>query len=113
MHEHGPRRRSRRQDGQATVEYALLIVLGAIAVIVAMLFLAGSIEDLFTKTGQATGEFRPPVAQCDESYDGVCIPPPPPDLDCPDLASMGIPLPVHVIGGDPHDLDHDGDGLGC
>jgi micrococcal nuclease len=50
---------------------------------------------------------------CDPSYDGVCIPPGPPDLDCADLETNGIPVPVTVVGDDPHDLDPDGDGLGC
>ncbi|HET6635520.1 MAG TPA: hypothetical protein VFH77_10925 [Streptomyces sp.] len=35
-------------------------------------------------------------------------PPPGPDLDCSDLSG-----PVWVGGSDPHDLDRDGDGIGC
>ncbi|WP_197287834.1 excalibur calcium-binding domain-containing protein [Streptomyces apocyni] len=31
-----------------------------------------------------------------------------PDVDCSDL-----PGPVDVSGGDPHNLDADGDGIGC
>jgi micrococcal nuclease len=50
---------------------------------------------------------------CDPSYVGACIPPPPPDLDCSDLRARGIPLPVRVVGPDPHHLDGDHDGLGC
>jgi Flp pilus assembly pilin Flp len=109
----GPRGRLRRQDGQATVEYAFLIALIAIAVVAAMLFLAGSLQDLFEETGEATAEFRPPIVHCDASYAGVCIPPAPPDLDCTDLSAMGVALPVQVVGSDPHGLDQDGDGLGC
>lgn len=37
-----------------------------------------------------------------------CIPPYPPDLNCSDLD-----FPVYVTGDDPHDLDRDGDGVGC
>jgi Flp pilus assembly pilin Flp len=105
--------RLRSSEGQGTVEYGLLIAAGAVVVVAAMLFMAGSYNRLFKKTGQAQGVFRPPVAQCVESYDGVCIPPGPPDLDCSDVAALGIPLPVTVVGDDPHGLDPDGDGLGC
>jgi Flp pilus assembly pilin Flp len=107
--------RLRSGEGQGTVEYGLLIAAGAIVVVVAMLFLAGSLNHLFKKTGgeAAPGVFRPPVVQCVESYAGVCIPPSPPDLNCSDVAALGIPLPVTVVGDDPHGLDPDGDGLGC
>jgi micrococcal nuclease len=46
---------------------------------------------------------------CDPSYPEVCIPSPPPDLDCPDVAARRFA----VVGGDPHRFDGDGDGLGC
>ena len=36
-----------------------------------------------------------------------CIPPYPPDLDCPDVG------PVTVSGSDPHGLDADNDGVAC
>ncbi len=77
-----------------------------------MLFMAGSVDRLFRKTGEAH-VFRPPVVLCDESYDGACVPPAPPDLSCADLVELGIPIPVRVVGGDPHGLDDDGDGFGC
>lgn len=105
--------RLRSGEGQGTVEYALLIAAGAVVVVAAMLFMAGSYNRLFKKTGEAQGVFRPPVAQCVESYEGVCIPPAPPELTCSDVAALGIPLPVTVTGDDPHGLDPDGDGLGC
>jgi Flp pilus assembly pilin Flp len=112
---HGVERasRARRQRGQGTVEYGLLIGAGALVVVVAMLFLAESLDHLFGKTGSQTNVFRPPVVVCEASYEGVCIPPSPPDLECADLEAMGIPLPVTVVGDDPHGLDPDGDGLGC
>jgi endonuclease YncB( thermonuclease family) len=50
---------------------------------------------------------------CDPNYAGGCVPPYPPDVDCADLRSRGIPTPVRVVGTDPHHLDGDGDGLGC
>lgn len=107
------RARLRSSEGQGAVEYGLLIGAGAVVVVAAMLFMAGSLDHLFKKTGHAQGVFRPPVVLCLESYEGVCIPPGPPDLDCSDVAGLGIPLPVTVVGDDPHGLDPDGDGLGC
>jgi hypothetical protein len=59
----------------------------------------------------------PPQANCDPSYPTVCIPPPPPDLDCRDIdAGSFVVLPP-----DPHKFDgpYDGsmpnepDGIGC
>jgi micrococcal nuclease len=48
----------------------------------------------------------PALAQtdCDPSYPDVCIPPPPPDLDCSDVRYRGF----RVIGDDPHR-----DGIAC
>ena len=51
----------------------------------------------------------PDAAHCDPSYPGVCIPAPPPDLDCGDVSVRRF----RVIGADPHRFDVDGDGLGC
>lgn len=48
---------------------------------------------------------------CDPNYRG-CIPMYPPDLDCGDIRALGL-APVYRIGGDPHRLDRDGDGVGC
>lgn len=46
---------------------------------------------------------------CDPAYPTVCIPPPPPDLDCgeiPDRRSQ-------FLAPDPHGFDRDRDGVGC
>ncbi len=102
----------RREVGQSTVEYGLIIGAIAVVLIVGMLFLAGKVEDLFTG-GSDSPIFRPPVAACDANYSGACIPPPPPGLDCDDLQRMGIGGEVRVVGEDPHDLDGDGDGIAC
>ena len=40
-----------RQEGQGLVEYGPIIASIAILLIIAMLFLAGKIDDLFSKTG--------------------------------------------------------------
>ncbi|HWM73994.1 MAG TPA: thermonuclease family protein [Nocardioides sp.] len=51
---------------------------------------------------------QPPAgANCAPGYQ-PCVPPYPPDLDCPDVNG-----PIHVSGSDPHGLDADGDGVAC
>ncbi len=54
-------------------------------------------------------DMAPPPTDCDPSYPDVCIPSPPPDLDCHDIAYANF----KVVGNDPHDFDGDGDGTGC
>lgn len=46
---------------------------------------------------------------CDSSYPDVCIPSPPPDLDCTDISDKKFT----VLPPDPHGLDRDGDGIAC
>jgi micrococcal nuclease len=46
---------------------------------------------------------------CDPSYPDVCIPPRPPDLDCPQISYTNFT----VLPPDPHGFDGDGDGIGC
>jgi hypothetical protein len=47
------------------------------------------------------------ASDCAEGYD-PCVPPYPPDVDCPDVDG-----PVTVTGSDPHGLDADNDGVAC
>jgi PKD repeat protein len=47
---------------------------------------------------------------CDSSYPDLCIPPPPPDLDC---GNDGISENFQVLPPDPHGFDSDNDGIGC
>jgi hypothetical protein len=49
------------------------------------------------------------AGDCDPSYPGVCIPPPPPDLNCKDIPYRRF----QVLPPDPHNFDRDGDGIGC
>lgn len=51
----------------------------------------------------------PPSGDCHPSYPGVCIPSPPPDLDCADIPFRRF----EVTGSDPHRFDADDNGLGC
>ena len=47
--------------------------------------------------------------QCDPAYPDVCIPSPPPDLDCVDIGFRNF----KVLPPDPHRFDGNKDGLGC
>jgi hypothetical protein len=51
----------------------------------------------------------PPPSRCDPSYPTVCIPSPPPDLDCADVRFQDFV----VRQPDPHGFDGDHDGRGC
>jgi hypothetical protein len=60
---------------------------------------------------QEGGEEQLALAQCDPSYPDVCIPPPPPDLNCGD---DGVPESFQVLPPNPHGFDdEDNDGIGC
>ena len=48
-----------REEGQGLTEYALIIASIAILLIVAMLFLAGKIDDLFSGTGTSVANPGP------------------------------------------------------
>ena len=65
------------------------------------------IESLPTATGKPAATQVP--TNCDPSYPTVCIPPPPPDLDCGDISFRRFT----VLAPDPHNFDRDHDGIGC
>jgi micrococcal nuclease len=50
---------------------------------------------------------------CAPSYPGVCIAPPPPDLDCGQIAYQNFRVRYDVAAPDPHRFDGDRDGIGC
>jgi hypothetical protein len=60
-----------------------------------------------TRTPTRTPTPRP--SNCHPSYPTVCIPPPPPDLDCGDIPYRNFA----VLPPDPHRFDGDRDGVGC
>ena len=67
-----------------------------------------------TKTPLPTRTFSPgggggSSGNCHPSYPTVCIPPPPPDLDCGDISYKRF----RVLPPDPHNFDREGDGIGC
>jgi len=69
----------------------------------------------FTPTTTSVALIIPPTGvtnsrgKCDPSYPTVCIPPPPPDLDCKDIPYKKF----RVLRPDPHNFDSDRDGIGC
>jgi micrococcal nuclease len=54
-------------------------------------------------------EPTPEGDNCDPAYPGVCIPPPPPDLNCSGITERRF----QVLPPDPHHFDTDGDGVAC
>jgi micrococcal nuclease len=50
-----------------------------------------------------------PAGDCDPAYPTVCIPSPPPDLDCGDISYGNFT----VLPPDPHDFDGNHNGVGC
>jgi micrococcal nuclease len=51
----------------------------------------------------------PPSGNCSPAYPTVCIPPPPPDLDCRQIPFRRF----QVLPPDPHRFDPESDGVGC
>jgi hypothetical protein len=51
----------------------------------------------------------PSAQTCDSAYPDVCIPPPPPDLDCGEILYRDF----RVLPPDPHGFDGNNDGIGC
>lgn len=49
----------KNEKGQGLVEYALIVVLIALAAIVAMQFLGGSVNNTFSNAGQTLSTLRP------------------------------------------------------
>ena len=61
-----------------------------------------------TTRRRVTTTTRAPTRNCHPSYPDFCIPPPPPDLNCPDIGETDFT----VQGTDPHGFDGDNDGVG-
>lgn len=56
---------------------------------------------------------KPAQVTCDSHYPTICIPPPPPDLDCADIPYRNFYVPRGIPDPDPHRLDNSEDGIGC
>jgi hypothetical protein len=70
--------------------------------------IAGAPPPSPTATAQPATPTRDPAA-CDPSYPTVCIPPPPPDLNCANIPYRHFT----VLPPDPHNFDSDKDAIGC
>ena len=55
----------------------------------------------------------PSNGNCAASYPTVCIPPPPPDLNCGDISYRRFTVLWNVPAPDPHHFDSNKDGVGC
>jgi hypothetical protein len=75
--------------------------------------IAITLTPTFTLEPKNTPTLVPPASggtdNCHPSYPGVCIPPPPPELDCKDISYRHF----QVLPPDPHNFDRDSDGIGC
>ena len=69
----------------------------------------GTPADADTGGGATTTTSTTPNGNCDPSYPDVCIPPPPPDLNCVDITFRNF----RVLQPDPHRFDGNNDGIGC
>ena len=54
-----------------------------------------------------------PPSLCDASYPTVCLPSPPPDLDCNDISFREFYVRRDIPDFDPHRFDQSEDGIGC
>lgn len=63
----------------------------------------------YTETPVPSPEATQKPLECDLSYPTVCIPPPPPILNCDDIPYTNFV----VLPPDPHNFDDDDDGIGC
>jgi hypothetical protein len=50
--------------------------------------------------------------ECDPAYPDLCVPPPPPDLDCSYVYDRSHDH-ITVLSPDPHNLDGNRDGVAC
>ncbi|MFM6205336.1 hypothetical protein [Planktothrix sp.] len=81
-----------------------------------MAILLGVIASLFLIVGVTVAQ-QPtqPTQNCDPAYpkdlagNEICIPSPPPDLNCKDISYRQFV----VLDPDPHNFDSDKDGIGC
>lgn len=89
--------------------HPLTIVIGCVLALAVLAVGANSCGDVIRGQAPALPIFKEQTAACDPSYPTICIPPPPPDLDCTDIPQRRFT----VLAPDPHNLDQDGDGIGC
>ena len=66
-----------------------------------------------TATAPPAPVAAPVAGNCAPSYPTVCIPPPPPDLDCGQISYRNFTVRWDVPSPDPHRFDGNHDGVGC
>lgn len=66
-------------------------------------------DDLHNSGSNLTAPAPASGSTCDPHYPTICVPPPPPDLNCGDIPFTDFA----VLPGDPHGFDGDNDGTGC
>lgn len=80
-----------------------------------MAILLGVMTSLFLIVGVTVSLAQQSTQNCDPAYpkdlagNKICIPSPPPDLDCKDISYRQFV----VLKPDPHNFDSDKDGIGC
>lgn len=80
-----------------------------------MAILLSVITSLFLIVGVTVSVAQQPAQSCDPAYpkdllgNKICIPSPPPDLNCKDISYRQFV----VLPPDPHNFDSDKDGIGC
>lgn len=69
---------------------------------------ATPVQTISPTPSKAPSPTAKPSTNCDAAYPTICIPPPPPDLDCPNITERNFSVPVR----DLHRFDTDNDGIG-
>jgi hypothetical protein len=59
-------------------------------------------NNIATSKGESDNTLEEAVSSCDSSYPNLCIPPPPPDLDCKDVKESNFTVRL------PHQYRFDG-----
>jgi hypothetical protein len=70
---------------------------------------AAAVLDIPKDSVQGLVIVQPAGLPCDPSYPTLCIPSPPPDINCASIKFVNFP----VLSPDPHNFDTDGNGIGC
>ena len=83
-------------------------MMNALIILLGLLALSFTVE-MITIRADASSDGDGEDQSCDTSYPDVCIPSPPPDLNCGDITDKNF----KVVSPDPHGFDREGDGIGC
>ena len=75
----------------------------------ALVLIAVAVMTILVACASGQSETSRDSGECDPAYPTVCIPPPPPDLDCGEITFRRF----KVLPPDPHGFDGDKDGIGC